>query len=398
VHELQHHLATLQCQLDTLLARIQDNDAKQHRFQALESELLALNSLNDLIRQTLAGTQGTFELDTVGLCLVDESHELRRILQDDGVDADAVPGLRLTNRKSYLEGLLGHDTGKPYLGPYRRETATLLFAADAGPAGGSVAVLPLARRGRLLGSLNLASREPGRFGEGMATDFLDRLAQILAVCLENTVNFELLRRASLRDMLTGVNNRRFFDQRLEEEIARVMRSGECLSCLFLDIDHFKRINDGYGHQAGDLVLVAVAHCIRTQLRNNDVLARYGGEEFVALLAVASESDAHDVAERIRRKVEAAEIKQGGGQRIAVALSIGIATLDPSRLKGRSVQPARELLAIADQALYRAKNAGRNRVVDGGRVGCQQDPDGPVASERHEPAHGITPPPLPAGLR
>ncbi|NJD06800.1 MAG: sensor domain-containing diguanylate cyclase [Methylococcaceae bacterium] len=395
MHELQHNLSLLQNQLNTLLARIQDNDAKQHRFHLLESELLALNSLNELIRQTLAGAQGTFDLDAGGLCLVDGSHELRRILQDDGVDPEAMPGIQLIGQKSQLKQLL-ENTTRAYLGPFRADAAAWLFAPAEHPATGSMAVLPLVRRGRLLGSLNLASREPDRFSEGMATDFLDRLAQILAVCLENTVNFELLRRASLRDTLTGVNNRRFFDQRLEEEIARVMRSGECLSCLFLDIDHFKRINDSYGHQTGDLALVAVAHCIRTQLRNNDVLARYGGEEFVALLTVAAESDAREVAERIRRKVESAEIKHGGGKHIPVALSIGIATLEPNRLPHRGIQPASELLALADLALYRAKNGGRNRVEDGGLVGVHPAGD---RAERHPPlVSAVNPPVLPVGLR
>ncbi len=144
------------------------------------------------------------------------------------------------------------------------------------------------RRGELLGALNLGSVEPTRFTVEMATDFLDRLRQILAVCLENTINFELLRRTSLIDTLTGVNNRRFFEQRLGEEIDRAGRSGEPLACLFLDIDHFKRVNDTYGHQTSDLVLAEVASQIRSQLRNNDVLARYGGEEFVALLSSTDE--------------------------------------------------------------------------------------------------------------
>jgi len=370
LQELQESLSVLQNRLERLLACIQDNDVKQTRFHALESRLLALTSLHELIQQTIAGAQGTFDLEAVSLWLADEAHELRRFLQDDGIAADRVAGLRLADGIPGLEDLLAGRNGKPYLGPYRDSPGALLFGADDALCAGSMAVLPLRRRGRLLGSLNLASGAPDRFGGGLATDFLDRLARILAVCLENTLNFELLRRASLRDVLTGVNNRRFFDQRLDEEIARVARSRECLSCLFLDIDHFKRINDAYGHQAGDLVLVAVAHCIRTQLRNNDVLARYGGEEFVALLAVAAESDAREIAERIRAKVAAAEIKQGCGNRIGVTLSIGIATLDPAGWRLAPPQTSRELLAAADRALYRAKEDGRNRVISDGVLAAE----------------------------
>jgi diguanylate cyclase (GGDEF)-like protein len=379
-------LDTLQAQLDAVVQRIRDNDAIQHRFQAMESEMLALNSLPELIAQTLTGLRNAFDLDDVSLALVDEARHLRLILRDD-TEEQAIPGLQLVDDPAYLQRLLGQDFSVPYLGPFKPQFREFLFAdAEETTPFGSAAVLPLLRRGCVLGSLSLASTNAERFRQGMATDFLARLSQILAVCLENTVNFELLRRASLKDMLTGVNNRRFFDQRLDEEINRVMRSGERLSCLFLDIDHFKRINDTYGHQAGDMALVAVAHCIRTQLRNNDVLARYGGEEFVALLEVASEEGAAEVAERIRRKVESADIKHPDGMQIAVTLSVGIATLDPRRVQERSGPLAARLLSQADKALYQAKEAGRNQVMNSGVL---QDGDVEMTSPKASPSKRST---------
>lgn len=218
-----------------------------------------------------------------------------------------------------------------------------------------------------MGSLNLASTDTMRFSEQMATDFLDRLACVLSVCLENTLNFELLRRTSLIDTLTGVNNRRYFEQRVSEEIDRALRSGECLSCLFLDIDHFKTINDTYGHQSGDRVLVDVAQTIRSMLRNNDVLARYGGEEFVALLSTGTGNRAAtDVAERIRQRIADREFYDKDGEALKISLSIGVATLDPTRVSGIDATEAR-LIEAADIALYRAKNNGRNCVVSNGFV-------------------------------
>jgi len=213
-----------------------------------------------------------------------------------------------------------------------------------------------------------------RFSAQMATDYLERLSFVVSLCLENMLNFESLRRSSFMDALTGVNNRRFFDQRIGEEIDRTRRTGEPLSCLFLDIDYFKAINDTYGHQMGDQVLAAIAEAIRSQLRNNDVLARYGGEEFVALLSGVPEKKAIEVAERIRKKVAERTLESKDERTIIVNVSIGVATfVSDSNGQGFKIN-ARELINMADQALYEAKRNGRNRVVSGGvlPVSCAMD--------------------------
>ena len=201
----------------------------------------------------------------------------------------------------------------------------------------------------------------------MATDFLERLSNVLGVCLENTLNFELLRRTSLIDTLTGVNNRRFFDQRIGEEMDRVQRSGENLSCLFLDIDFFKLVNDTYGHQVGDRVLTAVANEIRSQLRNNDVLARYGGEEFVSLLSGASEQKAIEVGERIRQRVESHSVETADEKFVKVTISVGVATFDPEISVDDQKAEGSWLIESADHALYDAKRNGRNCVVSRGVI-------------------------------
>ena len=216
------------------------------------------------------------------------------------------------------------------------------------------------RYGELIGSLNLGSNDPERFVAGSATDFLQRLATIVAICLENATNHERIKRIGLTDSLTGVNNRRFFDQRLGEEVARAQRSGEPLACLFLDIDHFKRINDRHGHRVGDRVLSEVAGMIREQLRSTDVLGRYGGEEFSALLVNARKEKALEIAERIRGVIEAKHFEREDGGWLSVTISIGVSSL-PATIEGNG-NIAEELVDRADQALYLAKNAGRNRVI------------------------------------
>ena len=360
IETLQTELCILQSHLDRLLERIRQNDDKLHRFHALETELLALNSLRELVEHVLADTRAVFDLEHVSLTLIDRKGELRQFVVEDGLQPEKLPGLNLIPEENPLREWFGRAF-RPYLGGCKARHRHLF--PDGEPA--SIALLPLARRGRLLGSLNLGSDETDRFTYAMATDFLDRLRSVLSVCLENTLNFELLRRTSLIDTLTGVNNRRFFEQRLSEEIDRAQRSGEPLTCLFLDIDHFKRINDTYGHQTGDLVLAEVAQQIRTQLRSNDVLARYGGEEFVALLSGADLERGIEVAERIRQRIENLEIVDHNQKTVTVTLSIGVAEYDPELVSPVGKEDLVRLLELADQALYVAKREGRNRVESGG---------------------------------
>jgi len=160
-----------------------------------------------------------------------------------------------------------------------------------------------------------------------------------------------------RDCLTDVHNKRHFQAKLREEFAYSLRHDEPLSLIIFDIDHFKRINDTHGHQAGDLVLSQLARMVHRNLRQEDLIARYGGEEFVIILRNQGEKGAFATAERIRREVEAASFRWQE-KRIPVTISLGIATL----VQGICHDPS-ELVQLADEQLYHAKRNGRNRSVD-----------------------------------
>ncbi len=164
-----------------------------------------------------------------------------------------------------------------------------------------------------------------------------------------------LEELSQTDALTGLHNRYYFDRRIEHEVERARRYGSPLAVVMIDIDHFKRVNDGHGHPFGDLVLRGVAQALKRVLRNVDSLARYGGEEFVAVLPETPRSEALAVAERLRQAVEA-ERFESGGQRVPVTISLGVASGPPP-----VVENPHEILKLADEALYRAKESGRNRV-------------------------------------
>ena len=177
-----------------------------------------------------------------------------------------------------------------------------------------------------------------------------------AVALNNALSHENLQRVAALDPLTGILNRRFGMQRLHEEFARAMRSNEPVGLLMFDIDHFKNVNDTYGHLVGDQVLKSVVTAARRVLREGDVAARYGGEEFMVVLPGAGRADAEMMAERIRRAVAAAEVNDDG-VRIVVTVSVGGTTLS-----GAAVSDPDDFLRRADAALYSAKASGRDCTV------------------------------------
>jgi two-component system cell cycle response regulator len=160
---------------------------------------------------------------------------------------------------------------------------------------------------------------------------------------------------TVRDPLTRLYNRRYLDERLQTEFAFAARHKTSLSVMVIDVDHFKRVNDTAGHQAGDAVLRALASALQRMVRTEDLLARYGGEEFVVAARGIDERSAGIFAERIRRNVEQLEIPWADS-RLKITISIGLAHMGEQRYPAPDA-----LVAAADGALYQAKKRGRNRV-------------------------------------
>jgi diguanylate cyclase (GGDEF)-like protein len=160
------------------------------------------------------------------------------------------------------------------------------------------------------------------------------------------------------DVLTRVHNRRYFEDRLAGEMSFALRHAAPLSLLLFDVDHFKKVNDTFGHAAGDAVLRVMAATVKRMVRTEDLVARYGGEEFAVIARGIGHRNAMIFGERVRKTVQACVVPWDE-RPIHATISIGVATVE----QGSPIDGTRALVAAADAALYRAKNGGRNRVAD-----------------------------------
>jgi diguanylate cyclase (GGDEF)-like protein len=185
---------------------------------------------------------------------------------------------------------------------------------------------------------------------------MELLNQSFAISLNNAITYDQLQKLAANDPLTGLYNRRFGMTRLSEEFIRSIRSQIPLGLLMFDIDHFKQVNDTFGHTAGDRVLVNIAKIAAMAARKGDLIIRYGGEEFIMILPGADKKDCNFIAERLRHMVEESLVIAGDAQ-IRVTISIGLVSYPEY-----SVDEEQSLIRVADDALYLAKEKGRNVVV------------------------------------
>jgi diguanylate cyclase (GGDEF)-like protein len=365
-HAVMAENESLRARMAHLIEQAERNHSIMCRHQAFDLEIVGAGSFPELIGTIFGSLPAISNLDIVTLCLVDPDADIHTVMVKLGVDFSGFPRLVFVDSVSAL-GLLFSRSGsqaapsKPLLGPYVPAVHQAMFPQP--PAGlQSIALVPLLRNKRLIGSLNLGSVDPTRFTPALGTDFIEHMASIIAICLENVISNEMLKYIGLTDSLTGVYNRRYIDRRLLEEIGRARRQAYRISCMYIDIDHFKAVNDSVGHQGGDEVLREVAARIKAELRLSDALGRFGGEEFVVLLIDADLDSATMVAQRIRASIANVPFELTTGEQLPISVSIGVATLEDFERDHAIEGVAQQLVAQADSALYQAKESGRNRVV------------------------------------
>jgi two-component system cell cycle response regulator len=359
VSELSAEVRSLQTRLTELTEEVSRNDALLRKTQERELELLRAGSLAQLLERLIHGLRTSYQLDAVTLILHDPNHEIRHLLAGDGFLLEELAEVQFVDVLATIAPRLG-NLERPWLGPFRMADHELLVPKSR--QNGSLALIPLRRSGQLDGVLVFSSSDRFRFNRELATDFLAHLGVVAAICLENAVNRARLVRSGLTDFLTGFHNRRYLHARLCEELARAQRNHQPIACLMIDVDHFKRINDEYGHLAGDAVLREVAQRIDDEMRLSDTGARFGGDEFAIVLPHGSLADGEKVAHRVLEAVRSEAIVVGSQRSEIVTLSIGVASACPSPDGVRDFSElAEKLISEADTALYRAKSAGRNRI-------------------------------------
>lgn len=213
--------------------------------------------------------------------------------------------------------------------------------------------IPLMAQGEIVGLFTLHYQSEN--GNPPDESLLTSICEHISLAISNIKLKAALKQQSIRDPLTGLNNRRLFEDALNRELARLTRTGKPLAVVMMDVDHFKRFNDTYGHEAGDIVLKEVAQSLAGLTRASDVVCRYGGEEFCMLLPEAGPQAALDKAELLRARICSLKVKQHGALLDPVTMSFGIAV---APWHGDTID---QLVREADLAMYKAKSAGRNRV-------------------------------------
>jgi two-component system, cell cycle response regulator len=332
-------------------------DEKTRFFRAIE-ELNRAVDPEAVFAAVLENARALTALDFAAVTLVQESEGARvhRVAKVAGASASsrALEGLAFPDNNGLVANVVRYGTPLPGRAPPSLEQRVVFDDATELRGLGALRILPLVAADRVLGTLVAGTRARSGLGED-ALRMLEVLAIQAAQAVLRAQLFEQTERLATTDGLTSLANRRTFQSRAEQALAQAKRYGRACAVLVTDIDHFKAVNDTYGHPAGDVVLRGVAQMLREQARDTDVVARYGGEEFAVVMPETDLRGAQVIAERLREAVAARVFPTELGP-VRVTLSIGIAS---SPEDGTDMEV---LVQLADQCLYQAKRQGRNRVV------------------------------------
>jgi diguanylate cyclase (GGDEF)-like protein len=347
---------------------IQEATARQHAqeaehqqrvlAEALRDITAVLNStlqLDEVLNHILANVGRVIQYDLVDLMLVENG--IARLVRSHRRDApdvgEALPDLQLEIANTPNLRQMS-ETCQPLVIP---EVSVYPGWIDMPQTRWirSYAGAPIIIRGQVVGFLGKSSHTPGFFSKEQKP-LLQAFADQAAIAIANARLYAEVQRSSVTDELTGLYNRRGLFELGEREIERALRFNHSLTAIMFDIDHFKKVNDQYGHPIGDRMLRALADSCRQQIRSVDIAGRYGGEEFVILLPETDKTSGAHTAERLRQVVAQTQLAVQSETRINVTVSLGVAVITPK------IITLSNLLACADKALYIAKQNGRNCVA------------------------------------
>ena len=333
--------------LKTIMDILRHNEAIASRFFEIEKRILRVLNFTDFFEVLLAEIRRQFKGPYAWITLIENS-EIEQLIQNSEISAQLRAQLNIIGRIAF-EDLVGtHMT--PLLVNQELKPYYSLLPRDCKYAVKSIAIAPISLDGKIIGSLNQADISLRRFQPGIDTSLLEQLAVKVSLCLSNVTAHEKLRFLAYHDPLTGLLNRRVMESVLEREFARFRRYPNILSLVFLDLDYFKHVNDVYGHDRGDDLLVHVAKGLLQMSRTTDVVSRYAGDEFVIILPQTTKGSADQLMQRVCHVFSQRPL-QSKGLVIPVSISFGIASTDD-----KGVHDPASLVKKADENLYDAKKS------------------------------------------
>ena len=328
-------------ELNQLIENSRINENIAQKLFEIETQVLSCQSSQQLLKLLLDSIKEKFNLHSIRLLMIEPtpiSYLLNGNIQSPWHQEN-------TRRISQEKLSLLHKNDKPLLCNQPHELANLLPKSLLAEAK-SVALTPLKLENKLFASLYFSDTDPNRFNPELGTYHLEQLAVKVSLCLSNVLIREQLEYMAHYDRLTGVANRRLMEVCISEELIRQKRYNVPFSVIFIDCNHFKKINDTYGHDCGDKVLTYVASQLKELIRENDKCFRYAGDEFVVVLASQTYDEAVLAAKRLSDFFINSPMPYEG-KSLAITISCGVAASDGAKNMD-------ELLKMADQQLYQQK--------------------------------------------
>jgi diguanylate cyclase (GGDEF)-like protein len=325
-------------------------------FSEIGKAITSTLDIKEVLRIVLQRVSELLQPTSWSLLLLEEdgiSLRYEILINDPSIDRD--------EKMRVGQGVTGWvvQTGKPVLWPdpsaakQYTPPADVAFAKDVS----SAICVPLKSRGTSLGVIDIRRKGPGAIlftAEDLVT--LATIADYAAIAIENARNFAKIQELTITDDLTSLHNVRHLHALLDAEVLRSARYRKNFSMIFLDLDHFKQVNDTHGHMYGSQLLRETADLIKLQIRKVDYAARYGGDEFVVLLPETDKASAMHIAERIREKIEKNTFLEHMGLKIHFTASFGVATFPEDG------ETKNDMIRMADERMYKVKNSSRNNVA------------------------------------
>lgn len=340
-------------QNERVVAQLERTKREQAVLFRASSELGAALSEDDVLDAVIRAASGIVRVDFAAVTAFDADRRVHDVRRAEGEGAEAVDGMSFRDNHSLTAMVVKNRHALPYRGDFDSKNQVLYTSKITLPEFRSVLVLPLISRENVIGTLSLATLRPGAFGDSVRAT-LSVLANQLATSLENAKAVRRLEEMATTDGLTGCLNKRAFLEELDAKLRSAERFGKKLSLIVTDIDHFKSVNDTYGHATGDVVIKELGAILMRAKRETDRVARFGGEEFCVLCEETDTEGALQLAERVRDEIGRTLFQTELGK-LKVTASLGVATY-PLDAKTSS-----SLFEITDKALYAAKHNGRNQV-------------------------------------